>query len=243
MALFPPNIIKEIVRCAYWADRLVRADLIEGLVVSENDYTSNFTSALRREINARALPKLRARIQVLNPSAERKMGADACIVLENDAHYKVGIFEAKWPRLSTHVNSWDSIQKSTGDSHFHSQLCRQHVHASKLAIWEMFYCEAPFLTQSAHFPDYGSACVWHDAAYSATMARSSSKSPWTDADLGALLKGNHRSIGEIIEGICSCKVGEPMPVDGYTSAFGKVQAPYQALVISYSTRRQQETRP
>lgn len=95
--LFPHDIIEQIVSCAFWADRLVRADLIEGIVVSENDYTSNFTSAFRREIHARAIPGLTAKIQVLNPSTERELGADACVILQNNREFKAGIFEAKWP--------------------------------------------------------------------------------------------------------------------------------------------------
>jgi hypothetical protein len=46
--------------CASWADRLVRTDLINGYIVSENDYTSNLTGALRREIDARRVDGLRA---------------------------------------------------------------------------------------------------------------------------------------------------------------------------------------
>lgn len=235
MALFPPDIISVIGDCAHWADRLVRSDLVERIVVSENDYTSNFTSAFRREINARSIPGLRARIQVLNKNAEQKMGADACIVFQNDKVLKIGIFESKWPRLSTHSNAWDSIQKSSGDSHFHSQLVRQKQHAPKLAIWEMFYCEEPFEKQQEGFPNYGSACVWHDAAYSATNLRSSSKSPWTDTELEKLLTDSSREIREIVKAICECNAGEPIPVAGYKSGFGDVQVPYQALVISYST--------
>lgn len=163
--LFPEKIIAEIVSCAHWADRLIRADLIEGIVVSENDYTSNFTGSLRREIHARAIPGLSAKIQVLTPCAERDLGADACVILRNENEFKAGIFEAKWPRFSTHVNAWDSRQKSSGRSHFNTQLQRQHLQKPYAAIWEMFYCEYPFGYQPSFMPNEGSACVWHDDAY------------------------------------------------------------------------------
>jgi len=232
--LFPRNIIEQIASCAHWADRLVRADLIEGVVVSENDYTSNFTSALRREIHARAIPGLTAKIQVLNPSAERKVGADACVILQNDREFKAGIFEAKWPRLSTHVNTWDSKQKSSGESHFHSQMKRQHMQSHYAAIWEMFYCEYPFGNQPSFMPSEGSACVWHDAAYSFSSLRASNLTPWTDDELKALLESHAVSIAEVFEAMCICTQGKPIPKGRYEKAFGDMGAPHAALIINYS---------
>lgn len=232
--LFRPEIIRQIQSCAHWADRLVRADLIEGLVVTENDYTSNFTSSLRREINARNIVGLRARVQVLNPSAERELGADACIILQNERQFKASIFEAKWPRLSTHVDTWDSKQKSTGTSHFHSQLQRQRAQSHYAAIWEMFYCEYPFGAQPSHFPNEGSACAWHSDAFAATNSRPSPLSPWTDADLKSLLEGRVLTIADVIEQICLCQKGRPLPAGNYKSAFGDIGPPHSALVITYA---------
>ncbi|WP_374580360.1 hypothetical protein [Pseudoduganella sp.] len=232
--LFPWDITRELMSCAHWADRLVRADLIEGIIVSENDYTSNFTGALRREINARNIAGLRAKVQVLNPSAEREIGADACIILQNDMEFKAAVFEAKWPRLSTHVDTWDSKQKSTGDSHFHSQLTRQATQNHYAAIWEMFYCEYPFHKQPAYFPPEGSACAWHDAAYAATIGRPDKTSPWSDQELKNLLEGQSLTIADVIEAICICKKGTPLPNGNYLKAFGDGGAPHEALVITYS---------
>jgi hypothetical protein len=232
--LFPSNIIEQIVSCAYWADRLVRADLIEGVVVSENDYTSNFTGALRREINARAIPGLTAKIQVLNPSAERELGVDACVILQNEREFKAGIFEAKWPRLSTHVNTWDSKQKSSGESHFYSQMQRQHIQRHYAAIWEMFYCEYPFGSQPSFMQNEGSACVWHDDAYSFSSSRPSNDDPWNDDELKALLESHCLSIAEVIEAMCTCTQGKPIPKGRYEKAFGDMGAPHSALIINYS---------
>ena len=69
--LFPEEITDVITDCVAWADKLTRADLSSGVIVTENDYTSNFTAALRREVTARNIPGLKARIQVLSPSVER----------------------------------------------------------------------------------------------------------------------------------------------------------------------------
>lgn len=236
--LFSPHVIEEIASCAHWADRLVRSDLIDDLVVSENDYTSNFTAALRREINARGIVGLKARIQVLNASAERKLGADACVILQNPTQYKAAIFEAKWPRLSTHVNTWDSKQKSTGHSHFHSQLERQHVQRHHLAIWEMFYLEHPFGKQPSYMPDNGSACVWHDDAYAASHLRATPTDPWEDPDLLSMIEDKGCAIEQIFRDICECHKGTPIPTGNYTKAFGDGGAPYEALIISYTPRGQ-----
>lgn len=233
--LFPAEIVRQLQSCAHWADRLVRADLVEGLVVTENDYTSNFTSSLRREINARRIVGLHARVQVLNPSAERELGADACVILQNEREFKAAIFEAKWPRLRTHVDTWDSIQKSTGVSHFHSQLQRQSAQSHYAAIWEMFYCEYPFGEQPAHFPDEGSACVWHSDALAASMARPSATSPWTDADLKSLLEEQVLTIADVFLEICLCHQGKPLPLGNYKPAFGDVGPPHSALVITYAS--------
>ncbi|MEH0166712.1 hypothetical protein [Roseateles microcysteis] len=231
--LFPPDITQQIVNCAHWADKLVRADLIEGIIVSENDYTSNFTSALRREIDARAIPGLRAKIQVLNPSAERELGADACVILQNQSHFKASIFEAKWPRLSTHVNTWDSRQKSTGESHFQSQLLRQRMQRHNTAIWEMFYCEFPFSKQPSYMPGEGSACVWHEDAFRTAAVRLDPHDPWTDDELMALLEAHGIAIADIFAALCECTKGKALPINRYEVAFGDGGAPHEALIISY----------
>lgn len=235
--LFPKSIIQEISSCAHWADRLIRGELIEGVIVSENDYTSNLTGALRREINARIIPGLKATIQVLNPSAERELGADACVIFQNDTHFKASIFEAKWPRLSTHINTWDSKQKSTGESHFHSQLRRQHVQSHYAAAWEIFYCEFPFGAQPKYIPNEGSACVWHKHAFMASMARPQCNNPWSDDDLKSLLETNAIDIATIFTEICSCNQGKPLPHGRYDLAFGDAGAPHEALIISYSPEK------
>lgn len=199
-------IIHQIVTCAEWADRLVRADLIRGFVVSENDYTSNFTSALRREINSRNLPGVHAHSQVLTPTIERKTGTDGCIIFRNRTHFKVGLFEAKWPRLSTHTNCWDSLQKKTARSHFDDQLDRQHS-LTTFAVWEMFYSEEPYGANTL-FPIFGSACVWHSDAFAVSSTRNQAL-PWSDTELVSLLGARGEGIDEIVRSILECNQGHP----------------------------------
>jgi hypothetical protein len=232
--LFPPNVIETISDCVAWADRLTRADLQAGIIVTENDYTSNFTSALRREIAGRNVPGLTARIQVLNPTAERGNGADGCIILSNCQEFKVGLFEAKWPRLSTKVNSWDSTQKSTGKSHFDDQISRQQFAASQgVAIWEMFYLEHAFGEQPESFPEQGSACVWHEQAMNASRARNQ-VSPWTDQELEKLVRTSGIDTASVVRQICECSKGKPFPEQEYARALSNYVLPEKALIVSHS---------
>lgn len=229
--LAPPNLIEIIVECAEWADRLVRADLIKGFIVTENDYTSNFTGALRREINSRSIPGLVAHTQVLTPAVERKTGTDACIIFRNRDSFKVGLFEAKWPRLSTHTNCWDSLQKSTSKSHFDSQLNRQQALLGS-AIWEMFYSEEPYGANPL-FPDYGSSCVWHADAFAVSSARTQT-SPWTDTELTGLLTTKKHCIGHIVRSICECTEGKPYPADMMQNHLLELGIKGKVLVINFA---------
>lgn len=205
--LAPLHIINQIADCFAWADRLTRADLIHGFIVDENDYTSNFTGAARREINARNIPQISAHSQTISQSLERAAGVDACIILANKNHYKIGLFEAKWPRASKSYK-WDYIQTSSQTSHFDSQILRQHRYAPQMAIWEMFYYEAPFQSSSHLFPSYGSACIWHEHAYNTTQARNN-KNEWSTHELEHSLLSHHTNdIHTIIKDICSCYKGE-----------------------------------
>jgi hypothetical protein len=230
--LFPKHVIDSIVDCATWADRLCRADLIHGAIATENDYTSNLTAAFRREIVARHIPGLTATAHLLTTSLERKFGTDACFVLMNDTEFKICLFEAKWPRLQTRTNCWDSLLKS-GQSRFHSQLLRQNPFAQQFAIWEMFYCEFPYFTQPGFMPDEVSACVWHDPAHAVTQARPSKTVPWTDTELTGLLSSNLIEIGDAIRAACECSIGLAIPGHSYLSALSDIGVPQNLTVIAY----------
>lgn len=233
--LFPAWIVEHVAQSAYWADRSIRAELSDGLIATENDYTSNFTSALRRQINARAIPSLHATSYVLRPTLERALGGDACIVLSNASQFKLCVFEAKWPRLSTHENYWDSLQRSSGHSHFDEQLTRQAARAHSMATWEMFYCEFPFGRQPAFIPSHVSACVWHDDAMALSSKRPSRKHPWSDLELSSMLAAHGRQIDEIIKEVCACRKGTLFHGQNYLTAFDNFGIPPEILVIQHSS--------
>ena len=146
----------------------------------------------------------------------------------NKDHFKVGLFEAKWPRLSTHINYWDSIQKSTAKSHFDSQLDRQSSLTS-YAVWEMFYCEEPY-GANQFFPHYGSSCVWHSDAVVASSTRNQAI-PWDDTELTALLSASRRSVGHVVRSILECTEGRRYPVDSMEGQLRELGVKGKVLVI------------
>ncbi|MFC1876498.1 hypothetical protein ACFL2E_04400 [Thermodesulfobacteriota bacterium] len=229
---FPQFIIDQVKDCGFWSDRLIRSELISGVIVTENDYTSNFTAAFRREINSRCIPGLRAHSQVLAPNVERQIGADGCIVLMNNRECKIGVFEAKWPRLSKKINSWDSLQKSSKVSHFDSQIKRQSNYINQYAIWEMFYLEEPFYSRLNEFPPFGSSCVWHDDAAQVSNSRSQTNI-WTDSELLHLLSSAKVKIEDVLQAICECSQGSAIPIQKLKGSIAELGFPDEILIIEF----------
>ncbi|HHM4860544.1 TPA: hypothetical protein ACRNCN_002795 [Pseudomonas aeruginosa] len=216
--------------CAHWADRLARTDLIDGYIIDENDYTSNFLANFRREVNSRNISGLKAVAYRLPPRLERRMGADGCIVIDNGTSYKIGIFEAKWPGAQVERSPWDYVQKSAGVSHFDTQVRRQARHSGDFAIWGMFYCESEFLQQPGGYPDFGSACVEHKVLSNYVSVRNS-KTPWSDSELERILSHSN-SIKDVIEDICKCNLGRQLKIRPYEKAFDDSKLPLEILLIS-----------
>ena len=230
---FPDEIIDNIVQSAYWADRMIRSELIQGLIAGENDYTSNLTSTFRRQINARAISGLRATSYVLKATAERSIGADACIILSNTKEFKVCVFESKFPRLKTHQNYWDSLQKDTGLSHFHEQLKKQSSVSKIFAIWVMFYSEFEFGKQPSFMPNHVSSCAWHEDALKVSVNRANHATPWTDSDLAMLLSAHGTQIDFVLKEVCECKKGKIFSGQNYLGVFDNFNVPKEVLVVEY----------
>lgn len=225
-------VLKDVVDSVYWADRMVKADLIDGFISTENDYTSNLTCTIRRQINARNRPYLKATSHVLKPSYERKTGCDACIIIGNKKQFKVCLFEAKWPRLNAQNNySWDYLSK--GESHFSGQIERQSYLPKNFIVWEMFYCECPIGHQPIWMPKETSACVLHQHAYADVKNRNNS-TKWTNQELENLLTGRVMQIDQIVKAACLCQEGRPFMGDNYLSIFDNFDPPSQILIIEFS---------
>ena len=206
-----------------------------GFIADENDYTSNFTAEFRRQINTKAIKGVNATSYKVNAVIERKTGTDACIILANDVEAKMCLFEAKLPRLSKKTNAWDSIQKSTGQSHFSSQIQRQHRFNSYFAIWEMFYCDEHFKKQPHPFLDYTSTCILHDDAYNFDSSRTNKNVAWSDSELIDL---HNRSIiyqiDKLLELICMCKIGKPVKIQKVNGLLSELERTVNVLFIKYT---------
>lgn len=233
--LFPNDITQAISFCAFKADMRARIDLNKGNVISEPDYTTNFTTTFRRSVEDLDIPGLDATIRLLGKSDEQAFGADACIIFKNGRDCKIGMFEAKWPRLSIPNYRWDQLQNKTNQSHFDSQIFRQRLLSPKITIWEMFYCEFPLTLQPSYMTTSGSACVWHDDAYNFASNRALISLPWIGSELQSLLMQRRRplTISDVVSAICECSRGELIPIGEELSAFGEEPLPRVALEISY----------
>lgn len=210
MALLPLSQIRELCHFAWLSDKEVRSDLIIGEIAGENDYTSNFTGALRRNINSYSQTGIKARSFVLRPQEEQATGCDAAIIFRRGSDGKILLIEGKWPRLSKTKYKWDSRQTSSGLSHFTDQLSRQRMFASRYAIVEMFYDEQPFGASALYMQPDGSSCVWHRDAVGFDSSRAGAPNVWSQAELIAMLSQGTHDIAHSVEQVCLCAEGVQM---------------------------------
>jgi hypothetical protein len=207
----PYDQIEELGRFSRCADKEARVDLAMGYIRDENDYTANFTGALRRIVNANSQTGLVVRSFLLSTALERKTGSDAVIVVESNGFIKIAAFEAKFPRFKLPNYLWDYSQSTSGQSHFSNQLERQHLYSEQIAFFEMFYCEYKHGTQPAYLKHDVSSCVWHDEAHYFDLNRTNPCLSWSTADVITLFqKSNTYSIDHILEDVCNCKRGKPI---------------------------------
>lgn len=224
--------IDELSRFAMLADTEIRSDLSRGYIKNENDYTSNFTGAFRRNINSYTQTGLTATSILLDSNHEQQMGCDAAIIITSGGTSKIAIFEAKWPRISKSNYQWDYSQTSTGLSHYSDQLNRQKRNNGTLAIFEMFYCEFPFDKQPSYMTDRVSSCIWHDDAVLFKNNRTKPDSIWSQSDLIKMLQKGNLEIGNIIRSICKCEKGKPISMDNAESIAMEFRLPSNVLCIN-----------
>jgi hypothetical protein len=212
MSFLDPFQIEELARLASLSDREVRSDLAIGAIKDENDYTSNFTGAFRRNINSYSRSGLIATSFLLPHAEEREVGADAAIILTRGNESKVAVFEAKWPRFSKRGYAWDYDQTATGLSHFSDQLERQKRWQKTVAVFEMFYAEHRFGKQPPYLNGNGSSCIWHADAEAFRMGRQDPDAVWTQGELQKLLLTKSISIGDVMMEFGRCNQGSSIPM-------------------------------
>jgi hypothetical protein len=234
MAFLPIDQTLELCQFALKSDMGARGDLAGGYLRDENDYTSNFTGALRREINSSSRTGLQASSYLLSTSVERRTGCDAIIAIQSGHEVKILLLEAKFPRLQTPSYQWDSTQRNSKISHFSDQLVRQSSYAKLWAIFEMFYCEWPIFQQPQYMDNLGSSCVWHTTASSFDSVRTSRPGIWSQTDVIGLLSKEHLSIGEILLDVCLCNMGQRIQMPSHPKYFAEE---YQTDVLFISGER------
>lgn len=213
----------------YEIDQQCRKDLNENLLISERDYVSRFTTLA---MYPNGIKKGRTSIftsQTLPSIYEQKFGCDGILIFKKSNEVKVGMFEAKWPRMrkaedygTTKITHWDNVVGST--SRFSSELKRQSKISKNVVIWEMFFNDSVPVV-SLPFDAKGSACVLLDVAedYDLKIRKRSSKA-WTKKDLKALLnqnisKSKPKNIQELLVEMLTCNIGKKIPVDNSSNSF------------------------
>lgn len=205
-----------IAKSFYTEDKSCRSDLCKGNIIDERDYVSNFTNRIRNNVSSKGFVSY---ARVLSGSEERRLGCDAIIVLKsttqyNQDKYKIGLFEAKWPRV-THAPdyAWDYHPQNMNNipSHFSSQIQRQHSYRTNAVIWEMFFLELHPGKSHQRFDIDGSSCVRHDPAYSKMIAMGSNR--WTNQDLDNAMQNDCENIQHIVQDMIMCQAGVPLDDD------------------------------
>lgn len=235
-----PTQIQDLAYLAFISDREIRSDLVIGMIKGEDDYTSNFTGALRRNINCYSKTGIKATSYALPSPIEQSVGCDATIIIQSNGYTKVALFEAKWPRFSKKHYAWDYLQTSTGLSHYSDQLDRQALQTSRFAIFEMFYCEYAFNTQPSHLQNEVSSCVWHHDAINYKNRRTKPDAIWKHADLDGMLKNGNLSIAEILIEVCSCKQGTPISIGEASNTIQEFRMSGNILVIEFNDTYEEE---
>lgn len=203
--IFLPDYI--VAKYCYRADKKCRKELYIGNIANERDYVSNLMQLIRSFFLFRFW-RHKIYAYVLNGSLEQQFGCDAIIIFKKKNKVKIGMFEAKYPRVINDPSySWDKLNKTTRLSHFSEQIEKQHLIFSDVAVWEMFFLEEDSGIAFPPFDLYGSSCIWHQDAHNYMNTHGKRTVIWNNSDLNSLLKKNCTNLYQIIFDILCCKKG------------------------------------
>lgn len=221
------NEAQVIADLLYSIDASVRNDLYNNLVSDERDYVSRLVThfsypfgIFNKYIVNNISFKSKWFVKVNNQNDEKKFGCDSMITFIVGNKLKVGLFEAKWPRVLKNPNyHWDYTQKASKTSHFSNQIERQSRWTNCAAIWEMFFFEGKVGAENGPFDKNGSTCVKHIVANSFIKSHLDLDKIWNNEDLSNLIKiaqkesSNAANLKQIIFDILTCKFGDPISID------------------------------
>lgn len=220
----------------YDLDANVRQDLYHGRIADERDYVSRMVThfnypfgIFNKYIVNRIKFQSKWFARVNSGREEQKFGCDSMIIFKVDDNVKIGLFEAKWPRvIKNPKHLWDYNQKTTKTSHFTDQIKRQGNWTKQAAIWEMFFYEEMPRTRSATFDTNGSSCIRHHFAQALVSKTPSLQNLWDNNDLTTLIKSaqttnyngsNETNIKEIVFDILTCRFGQAINIGHADTSF------------------------
>ena len=216
MNLKPLTLLPEIF---YQCDQSTRRDLFTGSVISENGYVERLITRVTDAAKRMAIPAT-CFTRALNQKESRKTGCDAMVVFRLGPLARIGMFEAKWPRISIPGYPWDAFQKGTKKSHFSDQISRQGAWLDSAAIWELIIVEQELGKQPSDYDALGSTCAWHTVADFLILNRPTDETLWTNEALSILNAlqafftvtadgSSVRNIGDVIRSLLFTIPGKP----------------------------------
>jgi hypothetical protein len=194
----------------YYIDIICRKDLSKNRIISERDYVSRLMTHAMYPLGPATPNGLIFWIaQTLPYNLEVKFGCDAIIIFKSGNEVKLGMFEAKWPRLNKSNDYWDKTN-THGVSRFNAELKRQNKWIKDVVIWEMFFNEKPVGSTFLRYDKYASSCVWHAYAYNHGLKI---KKTWKRRDIHSVFinRDKHNSatnIKEVLYQLLICNKGK-----------------------------------
>lgn len=188
--------------------------------MSERDYMSTLSTRIRDAW----LPVGRAYAysKTLPGGVEQAFGCDTLVMIYDDDGAKICMIEAKWPRVAIKPSyRWDKLQKVKGAvkqvSHFSDQLSRQRLVLPDVFVAEMFLLESTPGTKSSLLDEYGATLVPHECAMKFDATHRQKHVPWSNQDFWELIGFSRKktmNIYDLMHGLASCQIGQPLPIVG-----------------------------
>ena len=198
----------------YEVDKICRKDLSKNIIVSERDYVSQFCALIRFPNGIRS-PKNKFLFAATIPGTiERKIGCDSIIIFKIGDMFKIGLFEAKYPRYPS-VNPKINYQHWDKDGRFNEQIRKQrifHIKYPQIVIWNQFFDNGTIGTKRNPFIDlYGSSIITHSDVFNYLNNKPSlNNKHWKKRDLNLALSRYGINIRKLIEKIITCQLGKPL---------------------------------
>lgn len=211
----------------YLVDRICRADLNKGVIISERDFISSFTTHLRYPYG----PFLRAKgifSATLSQRQESLIGCDFIIIFKKGNNAKILLLEAKLLRPSRSNHKWDSPKKKSSTylnwSRFTSQLYRQNQFiGSGAIIGELIINDIAPQQSSNPFDNFGSNFIFHHDAFNYANQMPHRSTLWQTSDIIKLLPQSN-NLNKLIYDILRCNQGDLLEINNNSITLRKTES-------------------